>query len=81
MFIIDDILLAPLKGFIWLGEKINDVVEREWSDEGHLKEQLMELQFRFELDEINEETYTRQEKELLDRLNMIHGEEVEKEDA
>jgi len=77
MFIIDDILLAPLKGFIWLGEKINDVVQREWSDEGHIKEQLMELQLRFELDEMDEETYTKREKELLDRLNVIHGEEEE----
>jgi hypothetical protein len=75
MFIIDDILLAPLKGFIWLGEKINDVVEREWSDEGRIKEQLMELQLRFELDEMDEKTYTKREKELLDRLNVIHGED------
>jgi len=77
MFIIDDILLAPLKGLIWLGDKINDVVEREWSDEGHIKEQLMELQLRFELDEIDEETYIKREKDLLGRLNLIHGEDSE----
>ena len=74
MFIIDDILLSPLRGFIWLGEKINDVVERELSDEGLIKERLMELQLRFELDAIDEETYTREEKALLERLNAIHGE-------
>ncbi len=74
MFIIDDILLSPLRGFIWLGEKINDVVERELSDEGLIKERLMELQLRFELDAIDEETYTKQEKVLLERLNAIHGE-------
>ena len=71
MFIIDDILLAPLKGVVWLGKKINDIVEKEVSDEGRIKERLMELQMRFELDEISEEEYNRQEKELLARLDAI----------
>ncbi|MCX5815879.1 MAG: gas vesicle protein GvpG [Proteobacteria bacterium] len=75
MFIVDDIVLSPLKGLIWLSEKINDMVQREMSDEGLIKERLMELQLRFELDEIDEEAYTRQEKELLERLDAIHGEE------
>ena len=65
MFLVDDILLSPLKGLIWLGNKINEVAEREVSDEGRVKEKLMELQLRFELDEINGEEYDRQEKELL----------------
>lgn len=68
MLIIDDILLAPIKGIIWLGEKINQVVEREMYDEGRIKEQLMALQSRLELDEINEEEYKKQEKVLLARL-------------
>ncbi|MBA4391531.1 MAG: gas vesicle protein GvpG [Syntrophus sp. (in: bacteria)] len=75
MFLIDDIVFSPLKGLIWLSEKINDMVEREMSDEGLIKERLMELQLRFELDAIDEETYMRQEKELLERLNAIHGDE------
>jgi len=69
MFIVDDILLAPLKGVIWLGRKLNEVVEKELSDEGLIKEKLMQLQLRFELDEISEEEYNRQEKELLARLD------------
>jgi hypothetical protein len=71
MFLIDDILLAPLKSVIWLGKKINEVVEREVSDEGRIKERLMELQLRFELDEITEDEYNKQEKELLARLDAI----------
>jgi len=31
----------------------------------------MELQLRFEMDEISEEEYNQQEKELLDRLDAI----------
>ncbi|MDI6779432.1 MAG: gas vesicle protein GvpG [Bacteroidota bacterium] len=71
MFLIDDILLAPLKGVIWLGEKINEIAEREVSDEENIKEKLMELRLRFELDEISEEEYDHQEKELIQRLDEI----------
>jgi len=41
MFLIDDILLSPLKGIVWLGKKINEVAEKEFSDEGLIKEKLM----------------------------------------
>ncbi len=71
MFLIDDILLSPLKGVIWLGKKINEVAEKEFSDEGRIKEKLMELQMRFELDEISEEEYDKQEAELLSRLDAL----------
>jgi len=71
MFLIDDILLAPLNGIIWLGKKINEVAEKEFSDEGLIKEKLMQLQLRFEMDEISEDEYNKQEKELLERLEAI----------
>ncbi|MBI5182928.1 MAG: gas vesicle protein GvpG [Nitrospinae bacterium] len=71
MFLIDNILLAPLKGLAWLGDKINDVAEREFSDEGRIKEEFMELQLWFEMDEISEEEYEKQEKVLLARLEAI----------
>ncbi|MCX6340088.1 MAG: gas vesicle protein GvpG [Candidatus Aureabacteria bacterium] len=73
MFLIDDILLSPLKMIVWLGRKIDEVAQKEFSDEGRIKEKLMELQLRFELDEINEEEYNRQEKELLERLDAARG--------
>ena len=34
MFLIDSILLAPLKGVVWLGEKLNEIAEKELSDTG-----------------------------------------------
>ncbi len=75
MFLIDDILLAPftapLKGLIFLANKINETAEREMSDDGAIKEKLMELQLKFEMDEIDEEEYTRREDELLERLRNI----------
>jgi hypothetical protein len=71
MFILDDILLAPLKGVIWLGKKVYEVGEKELYDEGGIKEELMALQLRFELDEISEKEYDEKERELLERLDAI----------
>ena len=71
MFLIDDILLSPLKGIIWLAKKIDDIVEKEFSDEGLIKEKLMEVQMKFEMDKISEKEYNKQEAELLARLDTI----------
>jgi hypothetical protein len=71
MFLIDSILLAPLKGVIWMGQKLGDMAQTELTDKGRIKEELMALQLQFELDEINEQEYDRREKELLDRLDAI----------
>ncbi|MFA5816224.1 MAG: gas vesicle protein GvpG [Bacteroidales bacterium] len=68
MFLIDDILLAPLKGVIFIAKKINEVIEKETSDEGAIKERLMALQLKFEMDEIDEEEYDKREDELLKLL-------------
>ncbi|MDO9577716.1 MAG: gas vesicle protein GvpG [Candidatus Cloacimonadales bacterium] len=78
MFLIDDILLAPVKGVIWLGKMVNEAVEKETSDEGVIKEKLMELQLQFELDEISEEEYNKKEKEILERLDVIRRNNEEK---
>lgn len=71
MFLLDDILLSPLSGLLWVGEKLNEITQREFSDEGLIKEKLMGLQLRFEMDEISEKEYNKQEAELLARLDVI----------
>jgi len=71
MFLIDSILLAPVKGVVWLGKKVNETAQTQLHDDGLIKQELMELQLRFELDEISEQEYNEKEKELLDRLDAI----------
>ena len=78
MFLIDDLLLAPFKGVIFIAEKINEVIEKETSDEGAIKERLMALQLKFETDEINEEEYDEREDELLKLLENIREEKQNK---
>ena len=78
MFLIDDLILAPFKGILFLAGKINEVIEKETSDEGSVKERLMELQLKFEMDEINEEEYDKREDELLNLLAKIREEKMNK---
>ena len=70
-FILDDILLLPVKGPAWLFKKIHEVGETELTDTGALHEQLLELPMRFELDEIDEEEYQREEARILAALEAI----------
>ena len=44
---------------------------------GRIKEKLMELQLKFELDKISEKEYNKQEAELLARLDAIRKTEEE----
>lgn len=69
MFLIDDILALPVKGFMGIVKKIHGMVEQELYDETRVREKLMALQLRLELNEIREEEYRRIESELLSRLD------------
>lgn len=70
-FILDDILLAPLKLVMWIGEKVSEVVEQEATDESKVQEKILELQMLYEADEITEEEYQEEEGKLMERLEAI----------
>lgn len=70
-FLLDDILLAPLKGVKWLSEKLRDMAEKELYDEDKIQEELMTLQAKLDMEEITEEEYRSCEKVLLERINEI----------
>jgi hypothetical protein len=74
MFLIDDIFLAPINGILFIGKKIDEMMQKEISDEGRIKERLMALQLRFEMDEIDVNEYDRQEEELLGIIEKIRAE-------
>jgi hypothetical protein len=71
MLIIDDILLLPAKGLLGIFEKIHDMAKREVSDEKYALEKLMELQLRYEMDEISEEEFKKEEIKLQAKLNAL----------
>ncbi len=70
-FILDDILFSPLKLTIWLGQKLRDAAYNEMTDESKIHEGLLHLQMQFEMDEISEKEYEKQETRLMEQLEMI----------
>lgn len=79
MFLLDDILLAPIKGVKWLGEKLREVADKELFDPDKIYEELMTLQAKLDMGEIVEAEYNAREKELLERLSAGEGRETKKE--
>ena len=73
MFLLDDILLAPLQGVIWVAEKLKETAEKTFFDESAVKADLANLQRRFELKQITEEECAKQEDILLQRLEEIRN--------
>jgi hypothetical protein len=71
MFLIDDILLAPVNGFKFILRQVQEIANRELNDDTAIKEQLLELQMRLELGEVSDEDYAAAEAELFARLRVI----------
>jgi cytochrome c-type biogenesis protein CcmI len=60
--------LAPVRGTVWLAERIQEQAEAELYDEDVIRAQLMEIDAAREAGEIDEEEATQAEDELLERL-------------
>ena len=63
--------LAPVWGTRWTLEKVDRVVKDELTDDTPNKEELMALQLKLEMDEIDDAEYTRRETELMQRLREV----------
>jgi len=69
MFLIDDILLAPIKGIIWIAEKVQDMALEELEDTPEkLQRELLDLQMALEAEQITETEYKKREEDILKRL-------------
>jgi hypothetical protein len=60
--------LAPVRGTVWVAERILEQAESEFYDEGAIRAQLMEIEAAREAGEIDEATATEAEDVLLERL-------------
>jgi len=69
----------PIKGVMWVGKKLKDTADAEITDKSKVQEELLDLQMRFEMGEVNEEEYVKKETKLLERLEAIRKYEEEKE--
>ena len=76
MFLIDDILLAPAKGLLWVFREIHDAAQQELAGESAtITAALSELYMRLETGQITEAQFDAQETTLLDRLDRLQAEE------
>jgi hypothetical protein len=78
MFILDDILIAPI---LWVFKEINNAVQKEITGEAEtITRALSELYTKVESGAITEEQFEAEETRLLDRLDEIEaGQEVVEE--
>ena len=73
-FLIDDILLAPIKGIVWIAEKIRDMAVEELEDTPEkLQRELLDLQMALESEQMTEAEYQKKEKNILERLESLKG--------
>ena len=69
-FILDDLLMLPLKGGLALVEKIRGMAEDELYDPEKIKDALAQLNETYEAKEIKKEEFQKLEAKLLKRLEI-----------
>jgi len=62
---------GPVAGIRWTLGQVQRVAEQELTDDTQIKNELMELQLRLELGEIDEAEYAKAESGLMDRLREV----------
>jgi gas vesicle protein GvpG len=76
-FLLDDILLLPIRGplagFRWIMKQIQTMADEELLDDQPWKERLIELQMMLEVGDITEEQYTVEEKIVFQMLREIRA--------
>ena len=83
MLLVDDLLLAPIRGLLWVFEKIHDAAQEEIAGEADaVTTELRDLYMMLETGRITEAEFDDRERTLLDRLDAIQerGSDVEEED-
>src|SRR3990172_8212556 len=72
MLVVDDILLFPFRGLVWLFNEIEHAAEKEVSGEADgITARLSELYMMLETGQMSEADFDAEEKKLLDRLDVI----------
>ncbi len=77
MFLLDDILMLPLKlpvaGFNWIMKQIQTMANEELLNDQPWKERLIELQMMLEVGDLTEEEYAREEAQVFLALREIRA--------
>jgi hypothetical protein len=60
--------LAPVRGTVWIAERIAEQAEHERDEQAGIRRELAELEMRYDLGEISEDEYIAAEESILERL-------------
>ncbi len=74
---IHKLFTAPFSLVIKVGQKVKEEADKELYDLSHIQQKLIQLQMMYELEEIPEEVYKKQEEELLIRYEIAKQRELE----
>jgi len=74
-------VMGPIKGVVWIAEKVAEEADKKLYDEDAVRGQLMELELRYDLGEISEEEYLEAEDTLLERLRVIRERQTAKRET
>jgi len=81
MFLIDDILMAPARGLLWVFKEIHRAATEAQANEAEdITSKISELYMMLETGQITEAEFDAEEKILLDRLDAIKEGEDEDDD-
>ncbi len=64
---------GPVAGIKWSLGKVMGVVEEELTDDAPIKQELMELQMKLELGDIDDDEYVRREADVMLRLREVRA--------
>lgn len=65
--------LAPVRGTIWVAERVLEEAERQLNDPEEIERQIVEAEDAHERGELSEEEFEQLEEELLERLLGARG--------
>ena len=72
-FLLDDILLAPLNGVIFLAEKIHAQAMEELLDEDGVRQELRDIYMLLETGKMSDAEFEEREAVLVERLEEIEA--------
>ena len=65
--------LAPVRGTVWIADKVAQEAAREMTSEPAIRRRLLELELRHDMGEIDDEEFAAAESALLDELLRARG--------
>ncbi|MBD0330262.1 MAG: gas vesicle protein GvpG [Thermoleophilia bacterium] len=65
--------LAPVRGTVWIAERIAEQAELELEGPERIRRELLELEAAYDLGEVDDAEYEQLETELLRRLRAASG--------